>query len=342
TIDRAIHDTGGPPIGWVGDARNAEAFLATLAGALLVSTTLMFFITVVAMQLATNQASPRLMTRVLRDGATQVCLGLFVGTFTYCMLAVAAIEPARGGTAEYVPRLTVTVGVGLGVVCVAAFVWFVSHMVQNLRIVTIIDRIAEEGFREVERGDRRVQERPLDDAELPSGEPVLVLHHDRRPGVLTGFDADRLVGLSSAAGCTFRLVPAVGEYVGPGYPLVEVFGSADRLAPDQVTAALDFRPERSIHQDPSWAIRQLVDIAQRALSPSVNDPTTAVQALDRVESLLHQLVARPDDRGLYVDATGEVRLVVPSATWDGYVELAFTEVRRHGWDSLQIIRRLRA
>jgi uncharacterized membrane protein len=337
--DRALKPEG-PRIGFVGDARNAEAFLSTLAGELLTFMALVFFITIVAMQLATSQLSPQLLSSFLRDRVTQVALGVYVATYVYCLVVLAGIEPAGGGRPEFVPSLSVGIALLLALACVGTFVLFVHHMTQSLRVINIIDRTADEGFAEIDHF-HPPEPSPATTWE-PPGEPDGVVFHEGRAGALAALEVDQLVAVARRHGCVLRIVPGIGDYVGPTYPLADVHGARPEAVADEVRRSFVLLPERNIEQDPAWAIRRLVDVAQRSLSPSVNDPSTAVQAMDRIEALLRVLVQRPLDQGVHVDEDGGVRLVVERPTWDGYVELAFTEIRRTGWDSLQVTRRLLA
>jgi uncharacterized membrane protein len=159
--------------------------------------------------------------------------------------------------------------------------------------------------------------------------------------VLDGIDAHGLVKLAAAHGCVLRLTVPVGTYLPRGLELMEVLGGTP---PDgrSVGRMLHSSAARTIYQDPSYGVRQLVDIAIRALPPAVNDPTTAVEALDRLHGVLRAVAKRPDPSGFYVDAHGTVRLIVPVPGWDRLVELALTEVAFYGSGSPQVTRKLMA
>jgi uncharacterized membrane protein len=159
--------------------------------------------------------------------------------------------------------------------------------------------------------------------------------------VLDGIDADRLVGLASAHGCVLRLTVPVGTYLPRDFDLMEVLGGR-RPDPHAIGRSLHSSAARTMYQDPEYGVRQLVDIAIRALSPAINDPTTAVQSLDRLHGVLRAVAGRPDPSGVYVDGEGVVRLLVPAPGWDRLVELAFTEIALFGVGSPQITRKLMA
>jgi uncharacterized membrane protein len=154
-------------------------------------------------------------------------------------------------------------------------------------------------------------------------------------------DYEALVTAARAADCTLEMAPAVGDFVPAGAPLFKVLGDPTRLDRSRVAAAVSLGPERTMNQDVAYGFRMLVDIAVRALSDPM-DPTTAVQAIDRLHDGLRQLARRPFPTGQYRDAAGHLRLQVSHISWDGYVHLAFDEIRDVGASSVQISRRLTA
>ena len=159
---------------------------------------------------------------------------------------------------------------------------------------------------------------------------------------MLGFDEDDLVSLGHRHDCVLVLVHRVGDYVATGAPMVEVHGGGGGPPPEEVRAHIGIGITRTMQQDVAFGFRQLVDIAEKALSPAINDPTTAVQALDRLHDLLRRLAGRPWPTGRVADDDGRLRLIHPVATWDDFVLLAFTEIRRYGAGSIQTARRLRA
>jgi uncharacterized membrane protein len=161
-----------------------------------------------------------------------------------------------------------------------------------------------------------------------------------RPGVVTSFDRPALVEEATRGGCVIELAPAVGEFVGPKAELLRVHGG--RLDGAALAALVHVADERTIEQDPAFAMRIVVDTAIRALSPAVNDPTTAVQGLDVLEVLVRELSAHDLEVSLARDGDGQIRLVWRSPSWDDVLELAFDEIRHYGADSVQVCRRLRA
>jgi uncharacterized membrane protein len=332
------------PVRFIGDIDTATAVLATISAELMTFTGLIFTVTVVALQLASSQFSPRVLSTFLRDRGTQICLGIFVATFTYALLVLADVRthPDEG---PLVPTLSMSVAIALAVTSIGAFIFYAHSISQHLRVARLVETVAKAGADEI-ISTHDSHDPVLHGPWTPPGPPDAVIHHEHRSGVLASLDMDDLVGEARQAGCTLRLVPGIGDYVGTGYPLFEVYaadgGDPAAISHGHVEHHCAFRPERTMRQDTGFALRQLVDIAERALSPAINDPTTAVQAIDRIEELLRLIVARPLHDGVHVDQDGVVRFVHLAPTWQGYVQLGFTEVRHYGHMSFQIQRRLRA
>jgi uncharacterized membrane protein len=156
------------------------------------------------------------------------------------------------------------------------------------------------------------------------------------------FGADELVRLAEASDAVVELVPQVGDFVAVGEPLFRVVSPWPNVSPDSLRGCVAIGPERTLVQDPRFVFRILVDIASKALSPGINDPTTAVQALDQIQHLLQTLGRRHLDEGQLCGRTGRVRLVYGTPDWPDFVLLAATEVRHFGASSIQVARRLRA
>jgi uncharacterized membrane protein len=314
--------TGGP------DA--AIAILATVAGSMVSLAALVLTITMVVVQLAMGQFSPRIVQTFLRDKPSQFAIGLFVATFTHAMLAMREVRFEGGGS---VPGLAIVVAYVLIVVSIAALVLYVHHIGQSLRVSALIELVGA--------GTRKAIDDlyPNHGDAPPRGpEPVVAAP---RSGVICHIDVDRLVEVASRAGCCLELVPALGDFTPAGAPLLRVHGDPDGLRPEDATEPIVLGLERVIEQDVPYGFRMLVDIAERSLSDShFEDPTTAVQAVDRLHDCLRQLARRPFPSGEHRDDEGVVRLMMPTMDWDAYVALAFEEIRRAGAASPQVARRL--
>ena len=315
--------TGGP------DA--ALNILNSVATSMVSLAALVLTITMVVVQLAMGQFSPRIVQPILKDRPSQFAIGIFVGTFAFAMLAMRAVVIGGSGTKSQVPGLTVIVAYLLVVISIAVLVLYVHHIGRSLRVSALIELVGQDTRQLLD------DVYPAED-EVPPPEQIC----SPRSGVLVHIDIDRLVEAAREADCVFELVPAMGEYVAAGTPLLLVDGDPSRL-PEGIDRALVLALERTLDQDVAYGFRMLVDIAERSLSDSSYlDPTTAVQAIDRLHDNLRHLARRTFPDGTHCDQDGEVRLVMRVMTWEAYVHLAFDEIRLAGADSPQVARRLRA
>jgi uncharacterized membrane protein len=213
---------------------------------------------------------------------------------------------------------------------------YVHHVGQTLRVAALVESIGNETRAAIDRMYAEGVPEPDD-----HGGRVVAAPHS---GVVFRLDEPHLVEVATRADCMLVLLPAVGDFVPAGAPLFRVEGDPTRLNPKEVTRAVSLGPERTMNQDTAYGLRMLVDIAQRSISDSNDDPTTAVAAIDRLHDCLRQLACRPFPSGEFCDEGGILRLVVPTLGWDGYVRLAFDEIRQAGVraHSLQVTRRLTA
>jgi uncharacterized membrane protein len=291
----------------------------------------------VVVQFAAGQYSPRLVLWFRRDALTKHAIGCFLAAFAYALVALRQIE---GDAAGFSPDITVAVALALLIGSCVLFLALLQRVTDRLRPRTLFGAVVREGIHAAREtyplllGD----DAPLDRSWV-SDDPQRVALRGRA-GVVTSFDRPALVAAATRSGGVIELVPAVGEFVGPHGALLRVHGGS--VDPDTLDGVVRVADERTIEQDPAFAMRIVVDTAIRALSPAVNDPTTAVHALDVLEVLVRELSGRELEASLARDATGDVRLVWRSPSWQDVLDLAFGEIRYYGGSSLQICRRLRA
>jgi uncharacterized membrane protein len=265
----------------------------------------------------------------LRDRPSQLSIGLFVATFAHAMIAMRDVQFAGEGQ---VPGVAIAVSYVLVLTSIAMLVLYVDHIGRSLRVSALIELVGNDTRRllDVHYPDRLTAE---------VVDPRIVTAP--RSGVLVGIDRDRLVESAVDGRCILHVVPALGEFVAAGAPLIRIEGPTDDLDTDAAVDALTSALERTLDEDVAYGFRMLVDMAERALSDSpFLDPTTAVQAIDRLHDGLRQLVVRAIPDGRYHDDRGQLRLTVPVMQWDAYVRLAFDEIRLAGRDSPQVTRRL--
>ncbi len=331
---------------FAGGPDSARLVLSTIAAAMLSFTALVFTVTMLVLQLASGQLSPRVMRTFLRDRTTQTVLGLFVATFLYSLLVLREVRtPVDGGS--FVPSIAVTVAYLLLVASVGAFVFYIHHMAQAIRAVSVLRSVGDETRATIERlypdPFEGVAESPIPG--LPTRAPDQLVIQEQTPGVITAVDEERLVEIAREHALTVALPYQVGDFVPQGAPLLALWfradGPPDTTLVSRLVGTVQIGQERTMTQDAAFGFRQIVDIAERALSPGVNDPTTAVQALDQIHDLLRRLAVRRFPSSFSLDDRGDVLLHLPRPRWPDYVALALDEIRQYGSGSIQITRRLR-
>lgn len=328
----AIDDGHLIPLSVSGDPHAALQILYLIAFSMLTLTGLVLSLVVVVVQLAMGVFSPRIVRQILQDRPSQSAIGLFAGTFAFAILMMRDVRTtANGGS---VPGLGLIVAVALVIACIITLLWYLDHIGQSLRVAALVEWVAEDALKTLDRVCP-------DSGEGTDHDPAAVV--TPKSGVLFKVEHERLVGLAERADCILELVWSLGDYVPMGAVLVRVAGDPSGLSHADVVKTVALGPERTLNQDAAYGIRMLVDIAERSLSSGpFSDPTTAVQAIDRLHDLMRQLARRTLHTGEYHDASGRLRLTAPTLLWDGYVRLAFDEVRQAGADSPQVTRRLRS
>ncbi|GAA3505434.1 DUF2254 domain-containing protein [Streptomyces prasinosporus] len=336
----ALDDRVGIPTGWRYTATTATGVLTAIVGAMVALLGFVVTIGVLAVQQAIGTLSPRYMRLWYRNPLQKTVLSLFAGTFAFAFTLLRRIGP---GT---VPDLGVTLA-GLAVaVSLVMLLVYLNRFVHDVRPVAIADRARRTGLRvlgvSVEAQGRCLL---LDErADDPRRDAPAQVVRSEDGGAVQGLDVAGLVRAASRYDCVLAVAHRVGDFVPPGAVLLEVHGTPrTTVDPRRLSGLVALGAERTAEQDPAFALRVLADIAARALSSAVNDPTTAVQVLNHIEAFLHA-VGRSELRGRHVlaDRDGRPRAVVPGRGWEEYLELGVTEVREYGVGSLQVCRRLRA
>ena len=316
----------------------ARAVLGALAGSMLTFIVFVLSALLIVVQLAMGQLTPRILTFVIAQPRVKVILAMLTFTYVYTLSALGRVE-------DRVPDLHVSVAVLLSLACLGAFIVFVQQVSGGLRPTAVLRVAAERGQTVI----REVYPKPYDPARpeqtvrglLPE-KSMHEVESTRRSGVVMAFSEAELVRLASDAGAVLELVPEVGDHVARGDPLFHVFGGTRPIPPDALRGCVAIGDERTLEQDPRFAFRILVDVAIKALSPAINDPTTAVLALDQIHDLLLSIGRRQLNDGQARDREGQIRLVYGTPVWSDYVLIAVSEIRHYGGGSLQVDRRLRA
>lgn len=314
---------------WTGGPTAVQTILSTIATATMTLGSLVLTVTTVAVQLAMGQLSPRIVAALLNDRRNQLAIGLFGATFVYALLVLREVDDQGGGV---VPGLSVIVAGVLTLASLAGLFLFVQHAGRLLRASGLIDLVGDNSRKQFDRLY------PVDHAMQEDVDPTVVTAPE--PGAVIGILEDRLVAVARRAGCLLELLPAMGDFVPAGAPLFRVHGDPVGLDAAAVAKLVLLGSERTHADDPAYGFRKLVDVAVRSVAEPFEDPTTCVQAIDRLHDGLRQLAPRRFPSGSHRDEDGGVRLVVRAFTWDAYVRLAFDEIRLAGTGSPQVTRRL--
>jgi uncharacterized membrane protein len=325
-------------------AASALAVLSAIASGMMPLTGLVFSLAFVMVQFSATAYSPRLVSWLAGSAIMSHSLGIFTATFLYALAALAWVD--RDGAGK-VPLVTVWVAIALMLVSVGFFVMLVERL-SMLQISRVLAYAGDRGRAVIERDYPALDDRAASDREEGlRGQDELppmtqVISHRGGPAVIQALDIHRMVALAIREKATLAVALAVGDTVADGMPLVRVHGSEGPVSERRVRRLVRLGTERTFDQDPKYAIRLLVDIAIRALSPAINDPTTAVQALDQIEDLMIRLGKRELSAGRLSDAGGKLLLEFPVPSWEDFLTLAFDEIRFYGATSIQVMRRMRA
>lgn len=333
----AWRDPGVPP-DWQYSADTASGVLTAIVGAMVGLFGFVVTIGVLVVQMATGTLSPRFMRLWYRDRLQKIVLGCFVGTVAFAFSLLRRIRD------DNVPSLGVNVAGLMFGVCMLLLLLYLNRFNHNLRPVGIGALVARRGLREVKAlaGSRLSFARTA--ADPVEGRSPSLLISTRQGGAVQAIHVRRLLAEAVRADCVLALNSSIGDFVRPGAPVVSVYSTGRTPDAGAVAGAIAFGHERSIEEDPAFAMRIMVDIAIRALSPAVNDPTTAVQLINHIEVLLCGLAPHLDSTGRVVvtDERGAVRVVLPARTFEDYLRLSVTEIRHYGGGSVQVCRRLTA
>ena len=322
---------------------SALAFFSSVSSGMMALTSIVFAIAFVLVQFNAIAYSPRLV--ILFAGSPRLfhTLGIFFATFFFSLAAI--IWTDRGGSGR-VPLFSTLLVAILLIVSMVAFARLVQSL-NDLQIHNVLQVIGARGRSVIrvmfpliaDSADTSPEETQLP---LVLGPVIQTLTHSGEPRVITGFDLDALVRLAQNADAVVAIECGVGDTLVEGAVLIRVHGTGRRLPVQALRQGIHVGTSRTFEQDPKYAIRLLVDIAIRALSPAINDPTTAVQALDQIEDLLRRLGRRQLGAGHARDSDGTIRVMFPVPTWQDYLALSFDEIRQYGAGSIQVGRRLRA
>ena len=321
------------------DPQVAQVILAGIAGSIMTVVSIVFAILLMTLTLASMQFSPRILLSFVRDRVTQWTLGVFLGTFCYCM---AALPAARSSPRPFSPVTTVMGAMALALVCVAWLLFFIHHISQAISVNHIVHRIAgetEDVINEIMPHPRSGRMNHHPEQHDPESETAVASDIS---GYIRFVDTQALLACAMANRVRIRLTRRVGQFAPTGYPLFMV-SRASRLEPTQIEkmrAAVDIGPTRTLQQDVEFGVLQIVDIALRAISPAVNDPSTAINSIDQLSRIMICWIGRDAPETNLSGPPHVVRVVVPWITTPELLETGFDQIRHYAANDLAVSLRL--
>ncbi len=317
----------------------ARNLLSSLSGSLL--TFLVFVVSsmLLIVQIASGQLTPRIIAMTFSNRIAQRTLGFFVFNYTYTLSILARID-------DKVPQLSVGLSVISTLIGIVLLFWFAQQLGTSLRPVSILQSVGEATRHVVDQVYPQkfiadVSSRPNWRVEVQGLNSSVIGYHSHS-GVLLAIDTKRLVEAASRVKCVIELIPQVGDFLPKDEPLFRIYPASEKISDQELQQSVLVGSERTLELDPMFGFRIMVDIASRALSPAINDPTTAVMAIDQIHRLLRYVGERRLSDGTVYDAQRQLRIVYPTPNWEDFTSMACTEIRMFGAGSIQIPRRLRA
>ncbi len=321
------------------DPQVAQVILSAIATSIMTVVSIVFAMLLMTLTLASTQFSPRILVSFVRDRGTQRTLGVFLGTFCYCM---AALPAARSLPVPFVPVLTVTGAMLLALVAVGWLIFFINHISQAISVNHIVDRIARETELVIDELMPRPRGRFEPMGQAPPSEADATPILNQRSGYIRFVDTGRLLYLAKSWRIRIRVVRGVGQFIPAGVPLLLV-SHEDRINPvraAELLGAFDIGPTRTLQQDVEFGVIQMVDIALRAISPAVNDPSTAISCIDQLSRILIRWLGRAPPEPVLFDPPHVARVVVPWTGVEGMLDTALEQIRHYAVTDLAVSLRL--
>ena len=319
-----------------GGGTGARTLLGAVASSTIGVAGTVFSITIAGLSLAAGQMGPRLLRNFTQDRGNQVTLGAFLGTFSYALMVLRSVRTQEEGV--FVPHLALSVSILLAFWCVGMLVYFVGHMASRINVDTVVELVSEDVRSAIVRLTTDAdQSAPPPDA-FWSGAVAVT---DARRGYVQHLDQSALADWAADRGVSVRLLVRAGDYVFPGAPIAVATsqeGDADDVG-EAIRSSTALGSERSSPDDLEYTVRQLVEVAVRALSPGINDPHTAIGVLDRLGASLCDMAGRNLPNGVW-QRDGKVCLMVPGVDYDGLVDAMFHMIRQNAAGSPAVLIRI--
>jgi len=335
---RGVDATDDPNALFTFGPEGARAILSTIASSMITVASLIFSITMLSLQLASSQFGPRVIGNFMRDRSNQIVLGTFIATFLYCLFVLRSVRGIEGSS--FVPHLAVAFGVVLAAASVAVLIYFIHHIATAIRVETLLANLADEGCAAVDRlFPERLGHGPGDDTNKTAVQRLPDNFDDNSRqiaadsgGYVQDIGVDVLMRLATKHDLVLRIDAPPGQFVTKGDCMITAH-PRDRVSDEideDLRGAVVIGRDRTPHQDLEFAIRRIVELAQRSLSPGINDPTTALYCIDRLGEVLLRLAGRDIPSPMRLDDQGQLRIVAEVVLLESVACRAFAAITRYG------------
>lgn len=324
----------------------ARDILAVIAGSSITVAGTVFSITIVALTLASTQFSPRILRNFMRDTGNQAVLGVLVGIFGYCIVVLRSIrEGGDDSSLNFVPSTAVFFAVIFGFVGIACLIYFIHHVATSIQATSIVALIAEETIKEIRTTFPVKQDFPKLDkesAKLLTRKDFLTVSADFS-GYVQNADAEELIEIAEKNNIVLKMQRRIGQFTLEGFPILEIFTENSDFKLDEETIAelkdtYNIGSYRTVEGDVAFGLRQIVDIALKALSPAINDSTTAITCVDYLTAIMSCIAKRPSCPS-YLFENGKLRLIIEQQRFEDFFDLAFNQIRQNAAGNVAVILR---
>lgn len=341
SLDLEVHEEGPRFIG--ASSEGARKVLATIAASMITVAGVIFSITIVTLSLSANQYSPRILRNFTKDKGNQLVLGFFVSLFTYCLIVLRTI---RGGDDSFVPGISVLLAIVMAIIGIYLFIYFIHHSTVAIQASEMLAAISTETLQAIQK----LFPEELGEEEKESAPPELLAEAGGQQwhqvlsgasGYIQAVNQAALLHFSQQHNVVLKMDRGVGEFVIRDCPLVSVLSKQKPDDPMEraLNEAYIVNRHRSIEQDPAFGIRQIVDIALKALSPSINDSTTAASCVDHLAEIMHRVLRRREP-SCYRYSDGELRVIACGDNVRSLLDLSFHEIRQNLGHNVALLLRI--
>ena len=327
----------------------ARAILSVIASSMITVASLIFSITMLSLQLASSQFGPRVLGNFMRDRSNQIVLGTFIATFLYCLFVLRSVRGMEGFS--FVPHLSVAFGIVLAAASVAVLIYFIHHIATSIRVETLLVKLVVEGCAAVDRlFPEQLGRGPGTDATEKAVHRLLPDGFDHKSrqiaadsgGYVQNIGVDVLMRIATEQDLVLRIEAPPGQFVSKGACVITAY-PRDRVSDEideDLRGAVVIGRDRTSYQDLDFAIRRIVELAQRSLSPGINDPTTALYCIDRLGEVLGRLAGRDIPSPMRLDSSGQLRVVTEVVVLKDVACQAFAAIARYGITDTDVVIRL--